>query len=92
MISNFEPTAKRTHCKYGHEYTKKNTAFSNGHRICITCRARCEAITKKRAASKSRKAKTDADAMEQAVAEFIEARKSYGRMVAGQVSAGLEAQ
>lgn len=27
----------QTHCKYGHEYTKENTSFKYGWRLCKTC-------------------------------------------------------
>jgi hypothetical protein len=30
--------ARRTHCKYGHEYTKENTSVYHAKRFCLTCR------------------------------------------------------
>jgi hypothetical protein len=33
--------AKKTHCKFGHEFNKENTRFKNnaGHRVCRKCHA-----------------------------------------------------
>lgn len=28
---------RKTHCKYGHEYTEENTCYSNGGRHCLAC-------------------------------------------------------
>lgn len=32
------PSARKTHCKRGHEFTPENTHSYRGKRICITCR------------------------------------------------------
>lgn len=38
---------KRTHCKYGHEFTPENTYVHNGWQHCRTCRAQRAAEARK---------------------------------------------
>jgi len=45
--------ARKTHCRFGHEFTPENTyVFSTGSRRCRTCRLRWEAAGRRRAAER----------------------------------------
>lgn len=42
--------AREAHCKRGHEFTKRNTYYWRGKRICRACRAEDQAQRRRRAA------------------------------------------